>query len=177
MQGYITTYSVSKELHKQYQESLLAMKTTAWSFHTMAQTEKENSATTAARRFVTTATIPTPSSQHKDLCTATMHATDSEQDGEIPQSELITNTEVDTTDFDGQDYCMYRNFTSEPHVADSTRYLYSCPAETIATYCTISCQEYDVRIVMYVHMTSLCGMNTWLEFYSELQTSKDHGSY
>lgn len=108
-EGHITSCCALKTLDKQHQEAVLAAKTVAETLHTKALTNKENSAPTTARTSDPSATTLTPSSQHLDLDTNTMQVADSEQDGELVESELISDTELDPHNSDSQEYCVYRN--------------------------------------------------------------------
>ena len=91
--GHITSYCALKRLDTEYQEAVLAAKTAAESLHTMARTKKENSATASPKISQTPTTTPTPSSRQPYLKYTSIQATDSEEDREIVESGLLTDTE------------------------------------------------------------------------------------
>ena len=107
-EAHITRSCACKRSDKPYQAAVLAAKTAAESLYTMAQTKKENSAPATTRTSDTPATTPTPASQYPHIHTNAMEVPDSEQDGEIVELQLITDTELDPCDSDCQDYNMDR---------------------------------------------------------------------
>ena len=85
---------------KQYQAGMLELKIASESHHTIAQINKEHSAPATTSKSDTSATIPTPPSQHSHLNPNIMEDPDSEEDVEMVESELITDTELDAHDSD-----------------------------------------------------------------------------
>ena len=67
-----------------------------------------------------------------------MHVTDSAADGDIVESQLVSDTELDLYDSDVQDSCMYRNSPKQTYLADSLSPNYYSTAETLPTYSPVT---------------------------------------
>lgn len=112
---------------------MLPVNTAAETLHPMAKNNKENSAPAPTRNALTPGTTPTPTSQHPHLYTTNMEDTDSEEEAEIVESELLTDTEFEQVKEDGIDTCHYRNPIQVRPVPDSPSLNYSSTAGTLPT--------------------------------------------
>lgn len=103
-----------------------------------------------------------------------MEVSDSEEDGDFVESELITCTELDRYDCDGQDYCMYGNDHKQTYVAVSSSPNYSATGETLPTHPPVSSQENYTLRLHYTYMIAHFTTYNCLEFNGELLPVKEY---
>ena len=172
--AYIPHTCTLKTLDKPSQEAALVAKTAAETRHTIAETNKEDSGPAPASTLIIPATTTTTFSQQLHLQTTIMEVSDSEHDGDFVESELITCTELDRYDSDGQDYCMYRHDNKQMYVAVSSSPNYSATGETLPTHPPVSSQENYTLRLHYTHMIGHSTMYNCLEFNGELLSGKEY---
>ena len=103
-----------------------------------------------------------------------MQATDSQEDGETVETELLTDTEFEQFDEHCMYPCPYRNPIQVRLVPNSPCPNYSYVAETLPTYSPIPGQRNYVLRVLYTHMIGPFTMDNCLKFSCELPAGKEY---
>ena len=102
-----------------------------------------------------------------------MEATESEENGDIVESELLTDIELQHDDTDGIYPCHYRNHIQVRPVSDSPSPNFACQPETPPTYSAVPGPEKYVLRHPYTHIMGRFIMDNGLEFHCELPSGKE----
>ena len=97
-----------------------------------------------------------------------MEATDSQEDGEIVESERLTDTELVQFDENAIDSCAYRHPIRVVPALTSRSHNHSSPAETLDTYSVVPVLGNSVLKVAYTHMMGIFTIDNCQEFNCEL---------